>query len=265
MSAPADCAVLSQAFPSVFANTTNCCSFTMPPSGVVCSAGRVSSMFNGSVPDTFGSLDGLTSLDLSFNQLSGSAEFVKPLTNLEDLDLSANLLSADLSVFASLTKLSRFAIARNKGFTGTIADGFSRVENMTLFNVASNRIQSPFSGIITKWTSLAELRLHDNSIYGPIPADIGNLVQLKTLVISDNRINGTIPASFANLKNLTLLIIQNNPELGGVMPTLDQSISCVVSGTSISFADSLTERKCVGVQPPPWSLATEYVITIVVS
>ncbi|KAI8920577.1 hypothetical protein BC831DRAFT_90695 [Entophlyctis helioformis] len=83
MSAPADCAVLTKAFPAAFAAFNDCCYFTTGRSTKVsCRDGRITNIkmdgvgLTGSLPESIGSLTELRFLTLSNNQLTGAGFLV---------------------------------------------------------------------------------------------------------------------------------------------------------------------------------------------
>ncbi|KAI8927236.1 hypothetical protein BC831DRAFT_188767 [Entophlyctis helioformis] len=122
MSVPADCAVLAQAFPSAFANISNCCTSSLPRFlKVQCTNGRVTSLslknakLASPLPESLGSLTELVELELSSTSLTGSIPAsLGSLTKLRMLDLNSNNLSGPLpAIFGNMSSLGALGLGYN--------------------------------------------------------------------------------------------------------------------------------------------------------
>ncbi|KAI8926208.1 hypothetical protein BC831DRAFT_241658 [Entophlyctis helioformis] len=137
MSAPADCAVLAQAFPSAFGNVANCCTLSTDTARVGCTNGRVTSItvqsagLTGQLPETLGSLTELIELDLSVNSLTGPIpSWLGNLSKLVKLQLSINQLSGTIPPsLSSLSQLELLSLVDNK-LTGSIPASFTNLASL---------------------------------------------------------------------------------------------------------------------------------------
>jgi hypothetical protein len=150
-------------------------------------------------------LDGLTVLDVSFSNLTGSfpVDALKSLSNLRVLSLSGN------------------------GLTGPISQGTSsQTSSSSLFGERSYlRIlrldQNKFSGPLPSFSemeTLTHVSLSDNRFNGTIPSDFllarsADSSDLSlTIDLSDNRLEGTVPEELARFANASLLLAGNRLE-----------------------------------------------------
>lgn len=123
----------------------------------------------GSIPpNTIGKLDGLITLSLRSNRLSG--------------DLPSDILS--------LPSLHNVYL-QNNNFSGKIPLNFS--SNLSVIDLAYNSFSGEIPRTIQNLTSLTFLYLQNNSLTGSIPDLDGT--RLKYLNLSYNSLNGSIPAS----------------------------------------------------------------------
>ncbi|GER40896.1 protein kinase [Striga asiatica] len=124
----------------------------------------------GQLPDFLGKLPSLTSLELSYNRLSGSLPSTFRDTMLQILWLNnqdENGLSGPIDVMGSMTGLTTVWLQGNK-FTG------------------------PIPGSIGSLTSLKELNLNGNHLVGLVPPALAEL-SLELLDLNNNMLMGPIP------------------------------------------------------------------------
>ncbi|TYH74410.1 hypothetical protein ES332_D05G396600v1 [Gossypium tomentosum] len=182
----------------------------------------------------------LTSLDLSFNNLSGNIKscMLVKLRNLSWLDLSHNSLlsltscingansslpmiiefhfsSCNMQRFPSFLNASKylqFLDLSNNQIHGSItkweAEGW---ENLATLNLSMNFLTS-VEQIPGK--DLLVLDLRSNSLRGPLPTPPQNL---SYFLISNNELVGEIPSKICNLSYLYVLDLSKN-KLGGTIP-----------------------------------------------
>ncbi|KAG8492201.1 hypothetical protein CXB51_009863 [Gossypium anomalum] len=182
----------------------------------------------------------LTSLDLSFNNLSGNVKscMLVQLRNLSLLDLSHNKLlsltscnnganstlpmiiefhfsSCNIQRFPSFLNASKYLQLldlSNNQIHGSIrkweAEGW---ENLTALNLSMNFLTS-LEQIPGKHLYFLDLR--SNSLRGPLPTPPQNL---SFLLISNNELVGEIPSKICNLSFLSVLDLSKN-KLGGTIP-----------------------------------------------
>ncbi|MBI5445347.1 MAG: leucine-rich repeat domain-containing protein [Deltaproteobacteria bacterium] len=191
----------------------------------------------GPLPATIGNLVGLQTLDLAFNQLSGTIPSFATNTALSSLDLHNNQLSGTIPSFAANTALSALELSDNQ-LTGTIPS-FAANPALEFLYLNSN----PLSGTIPSFaanTALRVLVLYSNQLSGTIPSFATNTA-LQILHLSSNQLTGAIPSFAANtaLRNLYL----HDNQLSGAIPSFAANTALQVlylqknqlSGTVPSF------------------------------
>ncbi|KAJ1427946.1 Leucine-rich repeat [Sesbania bispinosa] len=153
---------------------------------------------HGSLPDEFGKMNSLDTLDLSDNHLSGEIpKNISRVRSLRFLKLSNNKL--DGSLFPTLSN-------------------FDHLEQLYLDgNSLSGGIPSNFSS-----TTLLALDISNNNFVGKLPSRAGNLSKLEALCMSNNHLEGSIPTNFVESKSLVYLDISQN-NLSGVVPSFANS------------------------------------------
>ncbi|PQP99448.1 putative LRR receptor-like serine/threonine-protein kinase [Prunus yedoensis var. nudiflora] len=92
----------------------------------------------------------------------------------------------------------------NNRFVGELPSQFKNCKNLTLFNLAENKL----SGSILEWLgaslpNLTILILQSNNFYGSIPQQLCHLTRIQLLDLSRNNISGTIPKCLNSLTTLT--------------------------------------------------------------
>ncbi|PKI40980.1 hypothetical protein CRG98_038508, partial [Punica granatum] len=117
-------------------------------------------------PNTIGKLDGLISLSLRSNRLSGN-------------------LPSDILSLPSLHNI----FLQNNNFSGEIPSNFS--SKLSVVDLAYNSFSGEIPPTIQNLTHLTILYLQNNSLTGPIPNI--DVTQLRALNLSYNGLNGSIP------------------------------------------------------------------------
>ncbi|GAB4833117.1 hypothetical protein Ancab_031363 [Ancistrocladus abbreviatus] len=131
----------------------------------------------GPIPEnTLGKLDGLMTLSLRANRLSGN--------------LPADILS--------LSSLQYINLQRNN-LSGSIPSLFSA--QLNLIDLSFNSFEGGIPTTIQNLTHLTRLYLQNNSLSGSIPNL--NLPRLGSLNLSYNHLNGSIPSSLQNFSKLS--------------------------------------------------------------
>ncbi|KAL2622098.1 hypothetical protein R1flu_002303 [Riccia fluitans] len=144
-----------------------------------------------SLPESFGMLDRLTTLDLSYNQLTGNIpKSLGNISTLRILNLANNNLSGEISVNDSIS--------------------WANVETLSL---AYNKLSGSLSPLLRALgTSITHLNLSHNSFNGSIdPTLIANLVNLESLDLSHNQLSGKLEFDLLrSLKKLKTLYLDGN-------------------------------------------------------
>jgi len=184
----------------------------------------------GDIPDSIGSLSGVTNLHLWANQLTGQIpDSIGALTDAKGVFLDANELS------------------------GTIPSSLGNLNEMTWLAMHYNALTGTIPAEITQATKLKQLYLDNNLLTGSLPDDIGNLSELTRIAIwgstanggSNNDIQGSLPRSFGKLTGLEYFTISNNDKMSGYpllkehcQLIMDNNMACSMTDITFTACDS---------------------------
>ncbi|KAG6696837.1 hypothetical protein I3842_09G168900 [Carya illinoinensis] len=169
-----------------------------------------------SIPDAFGSMSSLRTLNLAGNQLVGGIpRSFWNLCSLDSLDLSYNHLSGNLYEFMSnasgclVGSLREFSICSNK-FTGPLPESIGNLSNLEMLDVSYNSLtgvihEAHFSNLIR----LKELVLELNSLILRFGYDWVPPFQLDIISLSSCRLGSAFPKWLQSQKNYTILDISD--------------------------------------------------------
>jgi len=167
------------------------------------------------IPDDFGKLSLLQTIDLSNNKIHGEIpQSIYDLPHLEKLDLSNNDVTGSIQCFAS-SKFNHLKLNSNF-FMGTLPD-CPHATNMDYFSVVRNKLQGTIPGYFAKIDKLHLLSLSENKLSGTIPSSLGSTKNLDYLYLDNNKLQGTIPPSLGSGSSLLEIWIQRNL-LSGTIP-----------------------------------------------
>ncbi|GLJ18839.1 hypothetical protein SUGI_0336500 [Cryptomeria japonica] len=226
--------------------------------GLVCTASRITSLtlssmnLSGTLATEIGFLNGLQSLDLSYNK-----ELIGPipstlgnLINLESLvligcgftghiphelgnlqkltflDLSSNNFSGPIPPsVGNLTKLRLLDLAKNQ-LSGSLpvsslnGSGLDRLINAQHFHLNSNGLSGSIpADIFHSDMQLIHVLFDSNALVGEIPLTFGHVPTLEVIRLDGNFLEGPIPSNIGKLKNVNELHLSNN-NLSGTIPDL---------------------------------------------
>ncbi|XP_030448566.1 receptor-like protein kinase 5 [Syzygium oleosum] len=175
----------------------------------------------GNIPEDFGKLKNLSSLNLEFNQLSGGIpEGIGRLPALSDVRLSNNsLLGMIPPDFGKFSALTRFEVAFNN-LTGTLPEQLCR--SSALFGLAAmdNNLSGELPESLGNCSSLSAIRLNNNGFTGNVPGGLWTSPNLRTLILSGNGLIGMLPRELS--PNLTRIEMSNN-KFSGKIPSIVSS------------------------------------------
>ena len=210
----------------------------------------------GPLPMSVIKLKGLKSLSFSSNKFNGSFQLdsIQQLTNLSSLDLSYNELSVNYGVTASSlsfphfstlklascklravpdflknqSKLTILDLSKNQ-IHGEIPNWIQHLTNLVYLNLSYNHLEGPLPDLPSTLTildlhsnqlqgqlptlppSATYLKLSGNNFSSVIPAGIGSsLTFAYFLSLSKNQLSSSIPASICNAPYLQVLDLSNN-------------------------------------------------------
>ncbi len=147
----------------------------------------------GTIPDSIGKLNKLTTLRLRANKLSGTIPAsIGNLTSLVELDLGLSEFtgSVPLEIF-SLTSLKIFDIISNYNMSWTIPPQISNLKQLKRFNARLSGLHGTLPNEISQLTNLGWLSLGSNNLTGTVPS-LANL-NLNYLSLTRNHFTGPIP------------------------------------------------------------------------
>ncbi|CAI5942215.1 unnamed protein product [Closterium sp. NIES-65] len=187
-------------------------------------------------------LQSLKYLDLSGNDITGSAASLSKITALSYIDVSGNSnLNTGFSSLTNLKRLKHLDIA-DTGYEGSISTFVSKLTALTRLDMSSNFLTGSIPNYLStlkklvylglsasgedglkgtlpsglgKLTRLNELYLHRNGLSGPVSV-LTSLTKLNRLLLGDNNFNGSFPQGFSNLKSLNYLSMRYNAFEGRV-------------------------------------------------
>ncbi|KAL3733318.1 hypothetical protein ACJRO7_022791 [Eucalyptus globulus] len=183
-------------------------------------------------PYFLNSLESLTDLDLSFNEISGeiprwfwgiSHHTLKRLDlsnnhleggihqlhwkRLSYIDLQNNSFQGPLPIPSPST---RYFYAMNNNFTGEIPSSICQLSSLLELNLSSNNLLGAVPPCFGNMSKLLILDLSNNSLLGNIPPSFGNITNLELLDLSNNKLQGPLPRSLVKWKNLLGLFLNHN-------------------------------------------------------
>lgn len=196
----------------------------------------------GPIPSDLNYLIGLNTLNLYYNQITGSIPDLYNLVALEVLDVDGNRLSGETpdSTFL-LPRLKNLFLLNNENlggtipdfqkgalmesislfgcsFTGTIPSTIAFLSNLRFFQMKNNNLFGTIpTALFADLPALETVGLHGNRLVGAIPPFEGtnNLV---TLSLGENQLEALPTAGFDTLGNLEVLYLQRNL-LEGTVPS----------------------------------------------
>ncbi|KAF3325432.1 phytosulfokine receptor 2 [Carex littledalei] len=199
---------------------------------------------SGPVSHSLSNIQFLQFLDLSFNSLSGTIDFLSEIPTLVSANLSSNLFNGSVISLSNLPNLVYLNVSNNSlsgqvgpdlclgapairvldlsfnGLTGALPDGRPVLCNGTIqeLYLGSNSLSGEIPDSLFDLISLERLSLFSNDLSGYISTKLGLITSLKLLDISVNRFSGMVPDVFQNLTKVEHLIMHSN-SLSGPLPS----------------------------------------------
>ncbi|KAM0954754.1 hypothetical protein ACFX2A_023726 [Malus domestica] len=181
-----------------------------------------SANLHGALPETFGSLTSLRTLDLSENSnIEGPLpRSLGMLCSLQTVNLPINKFTGEITDFVDSlsactnSSLEKLDLGYNR-LTGKLPDSLGNLKSLRFLILRFNSFQGSIPKSIGKLKSLEELYISNNQMSGSIPEGLGQLSSLTALDISENTWEGSITeAHFMKLGSLTdVSIYKNSPNI----------------------------------------------------
>ncbi|KAG9141972.1 hypothetical protein Leryth_009317 [Lithospermum erythrorhizon] len=167
---------------------------------------------NGSIPMSIADMNGLVTLVISSNFLSGKVpDFFEKLPMLLIVDMSNNSLSGQIPRSLGSLNSIKFLILSGNNLSGELPSSLRNCTKLASIDLGDNRL----SGTIPSWigesmSSLLILRLRNNSFTGKIPAQLCNLSDLHILDLSENILSGALHRCIGNLTGFKVELTQDD-------------------------------------------------------
>ncbi|PHT83042.1 hypothetical protein T459_11485 [Capsicum annuum] len=175
-------------------------------------------MRHDEIPQDFGNLSFLASLDLGRNNFHGNLpREMTRLHRVKFLDLSSNSFRGEVPSWFGLLHQLQFLSLRNNSFTGSIPSSFSNLSTLETLNVNFNSIEGHIPVSLSNASRLERLELFGNTFHGNIPEEIVNLHNMNWLSIQFNQFTGSIPLTVFNISRIEVISFRSN-SLSGKLP-----------------------------------------------
>uniref|UniRef100_A0A0E0RC61 non-specific serine/threonine protein kinase n=1 Tax=Oryza rufipogon TaxID=4529 RepID=A0A0E0RC61_ORYRU len=175
-------------------------------------------LLDGSLPSTVDSMNSLTAVDVTENNLHGDLNFLSTVSNcrkLSTLQMDLNYITGILPDYVGnlSSQLKWFTLS------GFIPSNTALLRNIVKLFLESNEISGSIPKDMRNLTNLEHLLLSDNKLTldlsrnflsGALPVDVGYLKQITIMDLSDNHFSGRIPYSIGQLQMLTHLNLSAN-------------------------------------------------------
>jgi hypothetical protein len=136
----------------------------------------------------FNLLINLEELNLSYNQLEDSVDFLIFPSTLKKLNLSNNIFTGEIKNISHLTNLKSLDISYN--YFNFNFNKLSELQNLIYLDISHNNINCEIENFHLGFEKLEYLNISNNKITGIIPEYFSNISKIKYLDFSNTLMNG---------------------------------------------------------------------------
>lgn len=176
------------------------------------------------LPETFGRIRGLVSLDISNNRLEAIPDAIAGLELLQELQLSSNLLVSLPDSIGLLVNMKILDVSNNK--LKALPDSISHCRSLLELNASYNELTYLPTNIGYELLNLQKLWIYLNKLRS-LPTSICEMRSLRLLDAHFNQLHG-LPYAIGKLTNLEYLNLSSNfSDLKDLPPTFGDLINLV--------------------------------------
>ena len=173
---------------------------------------------SGSLSDSLQYLDGLQTLHLELNHLTGTlpSSWSAWGSSITAVALFGNALTGRLPAsWAAFSRLQVLQLAGNK-LSGSLQPSWSQMTSINTFSIEQNNLTGTLPmDYGSQWKNVTSVFLQQNALSGSIPEAWGSgMATLQVLFLHQNNIAGSLPDSIASLRGLQWLQINDNQLTG---------------------------------------------------
>ncbi|KAI5076443.1 hypothetical protein GOP47_0008508 [Adiantum capillus-veneris] len=209
------------------------------------------------LPDAFGNVSTITSLDLSSNRLKLLPDSLGGLVELHTLNVERNELLALPDTIGLLKNLKVLNVTRNK--LTSLPESISQCSGLEILDADLNELAYLPSLIGSSLPNLKQLSLRWNKLRS-LPTSVCNLKSLRRLEVKFNYLK-SLPQAIGNLTNLEYLDASCNfRELRNLPDTIGDLVSLVEIDLSCNQIKNLPESfgrlpalKKINLKDNPWA------------
>ncbi|KAH8971068.1 hypothetical protein BDL97_02G123200 [Sphagnum fallax] len=194
------------------------------------------------ISNQFNETDLLTTLDLSFNNISGDIStvisFLYGLYSPQILLINNNHFSGKLPDFStSLDTITNLDLSNNQ-LSGIIPPSIWNISrNLTVLNLSGNNFFGNLPNVTNPQSLLETLSMSKNQLNGELP-DLSSFPQLKTLNLGGNKLTGLFPSNLFNCSFILQEVNFDNNNFNGILDLQINLTKHLVFGTLISMVNN---------------------------
>ncbi|CAB9513561.1 Leucine-rich repeat receptor-like protein kinase [Seminavis robusta] len=179
----------------------------------------------GRLPLSMRSLQRLTVLDMSDNEINGTIPDFRDVESLQSINLRGNNFTGHIHEWISNLRSLVHLDLNSNSFSGQIPQGISELKSLQIVALANNSIGGTIPSGISELDELEILQLHLNNFTGQVPSELGQMTQLVNLELHGNNLSGSIPDEICQLRTNGALA-SLTADCGGSSPKISCPSDC---------------------------------------